>query len=64
MAYWGIKYSEETGFTVSMSETKRKQIIEWGEQKKRAEEARLATVMMDKANIFTYTNRVIIYGVQ
>jgi hypothetical protein len=46
-----------------MSETKRKQIIEWGKQKKRAEEARLATVMMDKTNIFTYTiNKIKTYA--
>ena len=63
LAYWGLKYCEDTGFTVSMSETKKKQIIEWGEQKKRAEEARLATVMMDKTNIFTYTiNKIKTYA--
>jgi hypothetical protein len=63
LAYWGLKYCEDTGFTVTMSETKRKQIIEWGKQKKRAEEARLATVMMDKTNIFTYTiNKIKTYA--
>ena len=63
LAYWGLKYCEDTGFTVTMSETKRKQIIEWGEQKKRDEEMKLLKSEMDKQNIFTYTiNKIKTYA--